>query len=106
MGSEKGLSGTHSLLEFYHGNRDSQHSGCDGLQPPCSSHTGSYFLLTSLSWPPLLLLGTVPREGFRASPTLQCGDALSPSFLLSPLFITIFRSDQPTEAPVLGYGTL
>lgn len=43
MGPEKGLGGMHSLLDLYHGNRDSQHSGYDDPQPPCSSHTESYF---------------------------------------------------------------
>lgn len=68
MGPEKGLDGTHSLLDLYHGNRDSQHSGYDGPQPPCSSHTESYFLLTSLSWPPLLASWHSSSGGLQGQP--------------------------------------
>lgn len=106
VGPERDLSGKHSLLELYHGNRDGQPSEHGGPQPPCSSHTESYFLLTSLSWPPLLTSWHISLGGLQGQPCPAMWGRPSPSFLLNPLFITICRPDQPTEAPVLGYGTL
>lgn len=67
-GPEKGPSGKHSLLELYHGDRDGQPSEHGSPQPPCSSHTESYFLLTSLSWPPLLASWHISSGGLQGQP--------------------------------------
>lgn len=68
METEKGLGGIHGLLELHHDNRNS------GPQPPCSSHTESYFLLTSLSWPPLLAAWHSPPGGLQGLPCPAVGE--------------------------------